>query len=111
MKSICFPIMKNMPLNPYSCAQRSPLASFPKNLPSVPVFKTGASLQVNKILDFAKKEIKKTTNPNELEIWDDLDVRVRLIILYGVKDTLIPHLYMKNNTIGMWMALQIFFLE
>ena len=54
-------------------------------------------LQVNRIWDFAKKEIKKPIDPKELYIWEDLDTKARLIILDGVKDSLIPHLSGKNN--------------
>ena len=42
-------------------------------------------LQVNKIWELDDKEIKKPTNPKELEIWEDLDARARLIILDGVE--------------------------
>ena len=66
-------------------------------------------LQVNKIWEFAKKEVKKPSDPNELEIFEDLDVRARLIILDCVKDALIPHLSGKKNTHEMWMALQNLF--
>jgi len=55
------------------------------------------------------KEIKKPTNPKEMEIYEDLDMRARLIILDGVKDALIPHLFGKNNAHEMWMALQNLF--
>jgi len=40
-----------------------------------------------------------------MEIWEDLDVRARLIILDGVRDALIPHLSGKNTAHEMWMAL------
>jgi len=55
-------------------------------------------LQVNIILDFSKKEIEKQTRTTELEIYEDLDVMVRLIILDDVKDSLIPHLSQKKTT-------------
>lgn len=66
-------------------------------------------LQVNKIWDFAENEIKKPTNPKELEIWEDLDARARLIVLDGVRDALIPHLSRKNTTHEMWLSLQNLF--
>jgi len=66
-------------------------------------------LQVNKIWEFAKKSIKKSTDPKDLEVYEELDMKVRLIILDGVKDSPIPHLSMKNSTHEMWMALQFFF--
>ena len=50
-------------------------------------------LQVNRLWEFAEKEIKKLTDPKELEIYEDLDVRTRLIILDGVRDALIPHFF------------------
>jgi len=58
---------------------------------------------------FTKKEIKKPTDPKELEIYEYLDLTVRLIILDGVKDALIPHLSRKNNAHEMWMDLQNLF--
>ena len=42
-------------------------------------------------------------------MYDDLDTRARLIILDGVKDHLIPHLFGKNTTHEMWMDLQNLF--
>ena len=41
----------------------------------------------------------------ELEIYEYLDVRERLIILDGVKDALIPHFSGKKIAHEMWMAL------
>jgi len=66
-------------------------------------------LQGNRLWEFAEKEIKKPTDLKELEIYEDLDARTRLIILDGVKDALIPHLSGKNNAHEMWMALQNLF--
>jgi len=66
-------------------------------------------LQVNGLWEFPEKEIKKPTDPKELEIYEDLDARARLIIPDGVKDALIPHLSKKNNAHKMWMALQNLF--
>jgi len=54
-------------------------------------------LLVNRISKFTEKGIKKQTDPKELEIYEYLDARVRLIILYGVKDSLIPHFFENNN--------------
>lgn len=48
-------------------------------------------LQVNNIWEFVEQAMKKPTDPKELEVYKDLDTRVRLIILDGVKDALIPH--------------------
>ncbi len=62
-------------------------------------------LQVNKIWDFVEKEIKKLFDPKELEICEDFDMKLRLIILDGVKDPLIPLLSGKNNAHNMWVDL------
>lgn len=61
------------------------------------------------IWDFSEKDIKKSSDPKELEIWEDLDTKVRLIILDGVKYPLIPHVSMKNNAHEMWMTLHNLF--
>ena len=66
-------------------------------------------LQVNKLWEFTKKEIKKPIDPKEMEIYEDLDARMRLIILDGVRDALIPHLSENNNAHEMWMALHNLF--
>ena len=42
-------------------------------------------------------------------MYEDLDMRARLIILDGVRDALIPHLSGKNNAHEMWMAPQNLF--
>lgn len=67
------------------------------------------ALQVNRIWEFSKKAIKNPIDPKELEVYEDLDTMARLIILDGVKDALIPHLFRKNNTHEMWMAIQNLF--
>ena len=66
-------------------------------------------LQVNMIWEFVEKAIKKLTTPKELEVYEDLDMRVILIILDGVKDPLIPHFSGKNIAHEIWMALQNLF--
>ena len=66
-------------------------------------------LQVNRIWEFVENEIKKPTDPKELDVWEDLDTKARLIILDNVKDSLIPHVSEKNNAHEMWMTLQNFF--
>ena len=38
------------------------------------------------IWEFAERAIKKPIDPKELKVYEDLDTRVRLIILDGVKD-------------------------
>eukprot|EP00253_Pinus_taeda_P001608 PITA_01608 len=65
-------------------------------------------LQVNRIWEFLEKAIKKPTDPKELEVYEDLDMRARFIILDGVKDALIPHLF-ENTAHEMWMFLQNLF--
>ena len=49
-------------------------------------------LMVNMIWDFAKKEIKKLTDPKELELYEEMGTKAKLIILDDVKDPLIYHL-------------------
>jgi len=71
--------------------------------------KDQVSLTGQQDLGVHQKGIKNPTNPKELEIYEYLDVRARFIILDGVKDALIPHLYGKNNAHEMWMALQNLF--
>ena len=66
-------------------------------------------LQVNRIWEFVEKEIEKPTDPKELDVWEDLDTKARLIILDNVKDSLIPHVSGKNNAHEMWMTLPNFF--
>ena len=71
--------------------------------------KDQVGLSVNRIWEFVEKAIKKPIDQNELEVCEDLDTRVILIILDGVKDPLIPHLSKKNTIYEMWMALQNLF--
>ena len=66
-------------------------------------------LRVNRICEFIEKAIKKPTGPKELEVYEDLDTRARLIILDGVKNSLIPHLSEKNTAHEMWTTLQNLF--
>ena len=63
------------------------------------------ALMVNKIWEFSKKEIQKPTNPKELEVNEELDTKVKLIILDCVKNHLIPHMSRKNTAKEMWKAL------
>jgi hypothetical protein len=46
------------------------------------------------------------TNPKDLAIHKLKDVKSKRIILYGVKDHLIPHLSRKNIVRDMWEALK-----
>ena len=61
------------------------------------------------IWDFTEKDIKKPTDPKELEIWEDLDAMAILIILDGVRDDLLPHLFGNNTAQEMWVSLQNLF--
>ena len=58
---------------------------------------------------FSHKDIQKTTDPKELEVYEELDLKAKLIILDGVKDHLIPHLTGKNIAWEMWKALEDLF--
>jgi len=42
-------------------------------------------------------------------VYEELDTKTKLIILDGVKDSLIPHISEKNTTHEMWEALQNLF--
>lgn len=66
-------------------------------------------LQANRIWEFAKKAIKHPTNPKELEVYEELDMKARFIILDGMKGSLIPHLSRKNTALEMCVALQNLF--
>lgn len=66
-------------------------------------------LQVNRLWEFIKKEIKKPTDPKDMEIYEDFNARMRLIILDGVRDAIISHFSGKNIAHEMCMALQNLF--
>jgi len=66
-------------------------------------------LEVNRIREFFKKEIKKPTDPKELDVWEYLYRKEGLTILDDVKDSLIPHVSGNNSAYEMWIALQNFF--
>lgn len=71
--------------------------------------KDQVGLAGQQIWEFSEKAIKKLTDPKEIEVYEDLDMRARLIIVDGVKDHLIPHLSGKNNAHEMWLDLWNFF--
>ena len=52
---------------------------------------------VNKIWYFSKKDVKKLSDPEELEVYEEMDMRAKLIILEGFKDLIIPHMSRKNT--------------
>lgn len=62
-------------------------------------------LLVNKIWEFADKESKKPIDPKELEVFEELDAKAKLIILDDVKDHLIPLMTVKNIAHEMWKAI------
>ena len=66
-------------------------------------------LLVNKIWEFADKEIAKPTTPKNLAKFEELDAKAKLIILDGVKDHLIPHLIARNTAYDLRKALQDLF--
>ena len=42
------------------------------------------------------------TDPTELVAWKKIDSRAMLIILDGVKDHIVPHLFGKKTALEMW---------
>ena len=54
-------------------------------------------------IDFTKVA---PTDPTELVAWKKIDSRAMLIILDGVKDHIVPHLFGKKTTSKMWKALE-----
>ena len=46
------------------------------------------------------------TNPTDLIAWKKIDSRAMLIILDGVKDHIVPHLFKKKTALEMWKALE-----
>ena len=64
---------------------------------------------VNKIWYFAEKYVNKSSEPKELEVYEEMDMRAKLIILEGFKDPLIPHVSGKNGPHEMWKYLHDLF--
>ena len=68
--------------------------------------------RIPRILDVsdAKEHIDSTkvasTDPTDLIAWKKIDSRAMLIILDGVKDHIVPHLFGKKTTLEMWKALE-----
>ena len=46
------------------------------------------------------------TDPTDLAAWKKIDSRAMLIIMDGVKDHIVPHLYCKNTSAKMWTDLE-----
>ena len=46
------------------------------------------------------------TDPTDLIAWKKIDSRAMLIIMDGVKDHIVPHLFGKKTTLEMWKALE-----
>ena len=49
------------------------------------------------------------TYPTKLVAWKKLDSRAMLIILDGVKDHIIPHLFKNNTALKMWNAFEVLY--
>ena len=47
------------------------------------------------------------TDPKNLAAWRKIDSTSMLIIMDGVKDHIVPHLFEKNTTAKMWTNLEI----
>ena len=62
-------------------------------------------LEENKIWEFVDKALKPTIDVATLAAHKKKDVKVRRIILYGVKDDVVPHLFGKKTAREMWEAL------
>jgi len=58
-------------------------------------------LKVKRILEFMDKVIKKPTDFKDLEVYEELYTKVKLITLNGVEDSLIPRFW-KNTANEMW---------
>jgi hypothetical protein len=63
-------------------------------------------LMENGIWEFANTQITPPTDAAQLVIHNQKDVKVKRIILDGVKDHLIPYLSRKNTARDMWEALK-----
>jgi hypothetical protein len=66
-------------------------------------------LMENDIWEFSNSLVVPPTDPKDLAIHKQKDVKSRRIILGGVKDHLIPHLSRKNSARDMWEALKSLF--
>lgn len=55
-------------------------------------------LLVNNIWVFVDKDIQNPMDPKELEAYEELNMKAKMIILDGVKYHLIAHLTGKNTT-------------
>ena len=68
--------------------------------------------RIRRILDIsdAEEHIDSTkvapTVPTDLAAWKKIDSRAMLIIMDGVKDHIVPHLFGKKTTLEMWKALE-----
>ena len=68
--------------------------------------------RITRILDVsdAKEHIDSTkfapTDPVDEIDWKKIDSRSMLIIMDGVKDHIVPHLYGKKTALEMWKALE-----
>ena len=68
--------------------------------------------RITRILDVsdAEEHIDSTKvapiDPTDLIAWKKIDSRAMLIIMDGVKDHIVPHLFGKKTTLEMWKALE-----
>ena len=56
--------------------------------------------------DHAEKVLVVPTNADPLKKYEENQARMKLLIINGVKDHLIPHIADKNTTNDMWIALE-----
>jgi hypothetical protein len=62
-------------------------------------------LDVNDVLEHTPDNAITPTDATQLAIWKKGEAKVKSIILDGVKDHVIPHLYGKTTRKDMWKAL------
>ena len=65
----------------------------------------GLVLEDNGLLEIVEEKVAALANPVKLTTHNKKYVKVRRIILDGVKDHIIPHLYGKKKMKDMWEAL------
>lgn len=63
-------------------------------------------LDINRVKNFALKVIAIPVNPNDNDKYKEVMARAKSIILYGVKDHVVPHIAEKETTYEMWEALK-----
>ena len=63
-------------------------------------------LDVNDAEEHINYTIVAPTDSTDLAAWKKIDSKTMLIIMDGVKDHVIPHLYGKKTALEMWKALE-----